>query len=698
MLWLLLLACTETPEPGDSAAYAPADVDGDGVPEDIDCDDADPAVGAAAPWYADADGDGYGDAATLTSACAAPTGAVGRPGDCDDGDAARRPGADEVCNGGDDDCDGAIDEDPIDGTLTYADFDGDDFGDPSTGDRRCDVVADRTLDDTDCDDTDEAIHPAAAEVCNAVDDDCDGTIDFGRRVGLDAPTVNDAVDAAIAANDDGIVCVPAGTWPIHLRLVGGEVRIIGDEGAVLTGEGASLPLFDLNRNAEVRIQGVRLTGLGDGAGALATIDDATFELYDTEVTDATWTYGEPGGLILADTGHIRFEDVVVSDLHATFEAGRSAQLGGLVTTAGTDFTWIGGAMRDVELFVSDPSDAEIDLYGGIFGVAGPLSVRDVTFEDISLMLTASRLETCAASMTGAAVYATETTVDLTDVRFEDILGFASAACVYTSADTWGIVATSDTDATMTRTTFRSNQLAGSAVDGDGASTLWHDGGTVTTTDLTIDGDTIVCEDTCAVMWSDGTDVAMTRTRVVDTSVDATVMGVGDVSGLVVTGGTAVLTNLVWAGNAQRAGDAGTSRGHLSARDGATLTVRQADVTGNVRRAGAAEGGDAHAEEGAALSLVGTAFAHNDTDAGCDGPSGVAEVSWSDVAPATCGLVLGEGTFSLDPLYTDTSAPFAAAWDLTPAAGSPLRDAGPPDDLDPDGSRADVGSLGAAEPW
>ena len=69
-------------------------------------------------WYADADGDGFGDADETTAACEAPTGFIADATDCDDNDSAVSPSADEVCNGSDDNCDGTIDEEGvIDGLM-----------------------------------------------------------------------------------------------------------------------------------------------------------------------------------------------------------------------------------------------------------------------------------------------------------------------------------------------------------------------------------------------------------------------------------------------------------------------------------------------------------------------------------------------------------------------------------------------------
>jgi len=149
------------------------DNDCDGV---VDEDDA----GDAATWYADTDGDGFGDAATTTTACEAPSDHVADSSDCDDGDAGINPGASETCNGVDDDCDSAVDGDDADITDTtswYADADGDGYGDAATSQEACSQPDDTVTDDSDCDDDDAAVNPGASETCNGVDDDCDGLVD-----------------------------------------------------------------------------------------------------------------------------------------------------------------------------------------------------------------------------------------------------------------------------------------------------------------------------------------------------------------------------------------------------------------------------------------------------------------------------------------------------------------------------------------
>jgi hypothetical protein len=81
--------------------------------------------------------------------------------DCDDRTAFVHPGAREACNGEDDDCDGDVDED--------FDADGDGWLD--------EALCSSSLGGEDCDDSDAAVNPDASEVCDGVDNDCDGNID-----------------------------------------------------------------------------------------------------------------------------------------------------------------------------------------------------------------------------------------------------------------------------------------------------------------------------------------------------------------------------------------------------------------------------------------------------------------------------------------------------------------------------------------
>jgi len=113
-------------------------------------------TGELCTWYADGDGDGFGDAdAPLEGDCAGPpAGYVEDASDCDDSDVSINPDALEVCNELDDDCDGEVDEDATDAGTWYADADGDSYGDGAVETTRCGQPSGYVDDATDCDDDD----------------------------------------------------------------------------------------------------------------------------------------------------------------------------------------------------------------------------------------------------------------------------------------------------------------------------------------------------------------------------------------------------------------------------------------------------------------------------------------------------------------------------------------------------------------
>jgi hypothetical protein len=133
--------------------------------------------GCAAAWaYADEDGDGYGDPGEARWACTVAPSEVATAGDCDDTSSAVRPGAEERCNGVDDDCDGLVDDpSAVDASTWYADVDGDGFGDPSTARVACAAGAGEVATAGDCDDGSGSVHPGAGDPpADGIDQDCDG--------------------------------------------------------------------------------------------------------------------------------------------------------------------------------------------------------------------------------------------------------------------------------------------------------------------------------------------------------------------------------------------------------------------------------------------------------------------------------------------------------------------------------------------
>ncbi len=168
-------------------AYPNADEYCDGV--DTDCDsvvDEDDALDVLT-WYSDVDLDGYGDPLVSNVTCYIAAGWVLDATDCDDTAVSINPGADEYCDGVDDDCDGDIDEDSaVDASVWYSDSDSDGFGDSSVSLTTCYISQGWVADSTDCDDAAPLTYPGADEYCDGVDTDCDLTVDEDDA--LDAPT------------------------------------------------------------------------------------------------------------------------------------------------------------------------------------------------------------------------------------------------------------------------------------------------------------------------------------------------------------------------------------------------------------------------------------------------------------------------------------------------------------------------------
>lgn len=144
--------------------------------KDNNCDGAiDNGVGAV--FYLDSDGDGQGNPMVSSQACHAPQGFVVNASDCDDQAADVYVGANEQCDGKDNDCNGLVD----DGVQTryYPDRDHDGYGDSSSGSLACEPGTGTVANGADCNDNNPNVRPGATEECNGIDDDCDSLIDDG---------------------------------------------------------------------------------------------------------------------------------------------------------------------------------------------------------------------------------------------------------------------------------------------------------------------------------------------------------------------------------------------------------------------------------------------------------------------------------------------------------------------------------------
>ena len=134
--------------------------------------------GVFVDFYADADGDGFGSGEPQAACSDQPpfVPAATQGGDCLDTDAGVYPGADEVCNGLDNDCDGDIDEDPVSGPTWYSDGDSDGYGDPASALVSCTQPSGTVALGSDCDDTNLSVFPGAPAICgDGILNDCNAT-------------------------------------------------------------------------------------------------------------------------------------------------------------------------------------------------------------------------------------------------------------------------------------------------------------------------------------------------------------------------------------------------------------------------------------------------------------------------------------------------------------------------------------------
>ncbi len=284
--------------------------------------------------------------------------------DCDDSDAAVFPGASELCDGVDNNCDGEIDEEA---PSWYADADADGFG-AGAAIQQCESPQGFVDNNSDCDDTDHLVHPGAEEICDDVDQNCDGTDYEPATVSYLSGTRWVDVTADLSAGLIGESASGAdlqfceGTWDLafavdHRWTIEGVGDVVFDSPAshLLVREGGVLELRNVTLNG----------GLGSGSSTGAALSVVGGEAFfgDVEMSKATATGTAPVVFV---------------------QGGRFEMHGGSITDATTG----GGAVKMWH-------DAEVVLYGvaiekvtateaGILNMwgsdASPLSILDTILD------------------------------------------------------------------------------------------------------------------------------------------------------------------------------------------------------------------------------------------------------------------------------------------------------------------------------
>ena len=178
--------------------------------------------------------------------------------------------------------------------VTYLDQDGDGFGAPDSGQRSC--AEGRVAAGTDCNDADPLTHPGATEVCNGLDDNCDGVVDEGAcalaapRWGLRTDTGGTAQDWATAWS-----YAPGAVW-----VAGGAQAWVRPGSGAFHGVAAGCP-SSLSASWAAADGWLQVGGGGTGAGRVATaLPDAGSGCFDVK-TASDQVVGVVG-FALADGG------------------------------------------------------------------------------------------------------------------------------------------------------------------------------------------------------------------------------------------------------------------------------------------------------------------------------------------------------------------------------------------------------------
>lgn len=536
--------------------------------------------------------------------------------------------------GGDDDADDDFSDDDSadddvtsdDDSLDVEDWDGDGFEGNSD----------------DCDDADPRIHPGATEICDGLDDDCDGTVDEGCTIcAVEVPgDFGDIQSALDAANAGDVICVSPGVYHENLVWEATALVLLGPAGPHATAIDGS------SQDSVVRIEGISgsgasmvgftITGGHADRGAGSYIHESWITLRNLLVLangSGSEIGSSSGGGVYVHESSVEIEDVHFEDNSAaTYHShGFGTGDGGGLAAVDSEVSLVRSTFR---------GNGASNDGGGIHAEGSHIHLDGVVVEANTLM-------SWGAYSSGLGIHLWECTSDGQDIVIADHSFAAEGA--------HGAGATlSSSEVSWSRVLVEDNHAAGYMG--------WHHSD-------------VACG---AGIYASGGSLELSQARFHGNQArDSGWQPVDALGGGLYASWTDVqLSNVTFVGNA--ADGAGGHDSHEERGGGLYLATSTAELVNVAFQGNRArdEGGAVFANSGSTVTLDSCAIWGNEPD------HIVVEGTWS----ASNGITADAG-------FSDLQSILPRWWDTHLSWASPLVDAGDPTLVDPDGSPSDIGAYG-----